>query len=95
MTQYTKSNHSDTARSLAQAVRQFVDTHIIPAEAELVTAGEASPLSKQLNCRAREAGLWGVFYPLSHGGKITSLEDYLLVAEQEGCLLYTSPSPRD
>lgn len=84
MTHCTKSNHSDTARSLAQALRQFVDTHIIPAEAELAKGDESSPLIKQLNGMAREAGLWGLFYPLSHGGQIASLEDYLLVAEQEG-----------
>ncbi len=81
---YYKSNHSDVARTLAQTLRQFIDTHIIPVEAELAKSGESSPLMTQLNSMAREAGLWGLFYPLSHGGKIASLEDYLLVAEQEG-----------
>lgn len=81
---YYKSTHSDTARALAQALRQFVDTQIIPVEAELAKTDESSPLIKQLSSKARDAGLWGLFYPLSHGGKIASLEDYLLVAEQEG-----------
>jgi acyl-CoA dehydrogenase len=58
---------------------------IIPNEAQLAEDSN-SPfrLQSELTEAARLAGLWGLFYPLSHGGKIASLEDYLIVAEQEG-----------
>jgi acyl-CoA dehydrogenase len=58
---------------------------IIPNESGLGGGGDASfRLQSELTEKARSAGLWGLFYPLSHGGKIASLEDYLIVAEQEG-----------
>ena len=78
------STHSETARTLASAVRQFVNEQIIPLEAKLLQGGESSDLIQQLTAKARAQGLWGLHYPLAHGGQIASLEDYLLVAEQEG-----------
>lgn len=79
------SSTTQLVNELAQAVRAFVDEFVIPHEAELAAGGEvAAQLEAQLTQQAREAGLWGCFYPPSHGGKITKLEDYLLVAEQEG-----------
>jgi acyl-CoA dehydrogenase len=80
-----KSPHTALARSLASSVRKFVDDMIVPNEALLAEGGDAaSRLQAELSEKARRAGLWGLFYPLSHGGKIASLEDYLIVAEQEG-----------
>ncbi len=79
------SGHRETARALAQKVREFVDEIIIPNEPQLSRPGaQALQLQSDLALEARQAGLYGLFYPLSHGGKIASLEDYLLVAEQEG-----------
>ncbi|MGZ5076829.1 MAG: acyl-CoA dehydrogenase family protein [Methylobacter sp.] len=77
--------HSESARSLAIEVKKFVDELIIPNELKLAGEGHSSSvLQGELTEKARSAGLWGLFYPLSHGGKIASLEDYLIVAEQEG-----------
>ena len=80
-----KTTHTETAKQLARAVNVFVETEIIPNEPLLAQQGERSlRLQSDLSQKARQAGLRGLFYPLSHGGKIASLEDYLLVAEQEG-----------
>ena len=80
-----KTTHTETAKQLARAVNVFVETEIIPNEPLLAQQGEQSlRLQSDLAQKARQAGLRGLFYPLSHGGKIASLEDYLLVAEQEG-----------
>src|SRR5687768_4060908 len=80
-----QSVHTEPARALSHEVRRFVDEMIIPNESGLGGGGDASfRLQSELTEKARSAGLWGLFYPLSHGGKIASLEDYLIVAEQEG-----------
>ncbi|MBN9125198.1 MAG: acyl-CoA dehydrogenase [Nitrosospira sp. 56-18] len=87
---YNKSDHTALARSLSIEMRKFVDETIIPNEARLAQDGEASSrLQSELIEKARHAGLWGLFYPFSHGGKIVSLEDYLIVAEQEGRTEYS------
>jgi acyl-CoA dehydrogenase len=58
---------------------------VIPNEVQLAEDSNSSlRLQSELTEAARLAGLWGLFYPLSCGGKIASLEDYLIVAEQEG-----------
>jgi acyl-CoA dehydrogenase len=78
-------SHTEAARSLSREVRKFVDKVIIPCEPRLAEGGDsAAQLQSELTEKARRAGLWGLFYPLSHGGKIASLEDYLIVGEQEG-----------
>ncbi len=79
-----KATHTKLARSLARQVSEFVDGMIIPNESLLAQAGNQSMLRSYLTNRARATGLCGLFYPLSQGGKIASLEDYLIVAEQEG-----------
>ncbi|SFE34631.1 acyl-CoA dehydrogenase family protein [Nitrosomonas sp. Nm166] len=80
-----KAAHSKLARSLARQVSAFVDEMIIPNEPLLAQQSDRSrQLQFDLMNKARSAGLCGLFYPLSHGGKIASLEDYLIVAEQEG-----------
>ncbi|MBN9132875.1 MAG: acyl-CoA/acyl-ACP dehydrogenase [Nitrosospira multiformis] len=79
------SSHTEAARSLSREVRKFVDKVVIPCEPRLAEGGDlAAQLQAELTEKARRAGFWGLFYPLSHGGKIASLEDYLIVAEQEG-----------
>jgi len=82
---FNKTAHTETAKALAREVGIFVDEMIIPNEPILAQPGEQSlQLQSDLANKARQAGLCGLFYPLSHGGKIASLEDYLLIAEQEG-----------
>lgn len=77
--------HSALAQSLAEQTRHFVDKRIIPNEAALSKGDDvAEMIHSQLTEEARKEGLWGLYYPLSYGGKLSSLEDYLLVAEQEG-----------
>ncbi|MBS0300457.1 MAG: acyl-CoA dehydrogenase family protein [Proteobacteria bacterium] len=80
-----KTTHTETAQALARKVNAFVDEMIIPNEPILAQQSEQSfRLQSDLANKARQAGLCGLFYPLTHGGKIALLEDYLLVAEQEG-----------
>lgn len=77
--------HAELARSLAREVKVFVDEMIIPNEPLLAHDSELSlSMQSDLMNKARLLGLCGLFYPLSHGGKIASLEEYLFVAEQEG-----------
>ena len=79
------SNHTTLAKSLAEQVRKFVDEEIIPNESLLSKDRNTTfLLHSDLISKAKSAGLWGLFHPLSYGGKIASLEDYLLIAEQEG-----------
>jgi acyl-CoA dehydrogenase len=80
-----ESHHTTLVKSLAEQVRKFVDEQIIPNESLLSKDRNTTfLLHTELINKARSAGLWGLFYPLSYGGKIASLEDYLLIAEQEG-----------
>lgn len=77
------------ARVLAGQVRRFVRDVIVPHEAELSAGGErAVALQGELSDRARRAGLWGLYYPVEVGGRVGSLHDYLLIAEQEGASEY-------
>ncbi|MXS82745.1 acyl-CoA dehydrogenase family protein [Nitrosomonas oligotropha] len=82
---FNKAVHTELARSLAREVKAFVDEMIIPYESLLARTDEQSlRMQADLMDKARSAGLCGLFYPLSHGGKINSLEDYMIVTEQEG-----------
>jgi acyl-CoA dehydrogenase len=75
----------EPALGLARQVRTFIDEQVIPREPELAgDSASASACQDELATQARIAGLWGLFYPASHGGKLASLADYLWVAEQEG-----------
>ena len=58
---------------------------VIPAE-PILEKGDAESTAKLLDLaeKARAAGLWGLFFPAALGGKISSLEDYLVAGEQEG-----------
>lgn len=74
-----------TAQELAQKVKLFVNENVLPHEVALAQGdNQSSILLKKLTQQASELGLSGLFYPLDWGGKLDSLEDYLLVAEQEG-----------
>lgn len=77
------------ARVLAGRVRHFVGHDIVPHEPVLAGGGaRAAALLAGLSARARRAGLWGMYYPAELGGRVASLRDYLLVAEQEGASEY-------
>lgn len=77
-------------KSLANEVGKFVDELVIPKEQQLVRKGNCSSrLLSELTENARSAGLWGIFYPHEYGGKVDSLEDYMVVAEQEGRTVFT------
>src|SRR5690625_2024032 len=70
---------SARAAELTAAVREFINTHIVPVEPEIhaeVTrrrlAGEdpwaVDPRVVELQTRAREQGLWNLFLPAGHEG---------------------------
>lgn len=74
-----------SAKYLAQQVKQFVNESVLPHELALAQGDDQSnSLLLKLTKQAQELSLSGIFYPLDWGGKLDSLEDYLLVAEQEG-----------
>ncbi|MEV7287899.1 AMP-binding protein [Streptomyces sp. NPDC093252] len=76
---------SRTITELAATVRDFVEQEILPAEPVLQGDGpDARRLLLELRARAREAGLWGLGFPVAVGGPGPALADYLLIAEQEG-----------
>ncbi len=71
--------------ALARRVRQFVDEQILPHETRLSAENdEAKALTRELSKLARASGVFGIFYPLEHDGRLASLVDYIQVAEQEG-----------
>ncbi|MEN9868705.1 MAG: hypothetical protein RL748_4295 [Pseudomonadota bacterium] len=81
------ANDVDTAfaTDLCQRMQAFVRTAILPQESHLATNGPDAPqLRQRLYESARQAGLWGLFYPQSMGGKLTQLAAYLPVGEAEG-----------
>ncbi len=77
----------ELAVKLARQVKAFVDEKIIPYESQLMQCDQSSRLLQaDLIQQARASGLCNLFYPLlcNGGGKLASLEDYLINAEQEG-----------
>ena len=66
--------HSSRAADLAERVRTFVDTEVLPAE-EVITADilarrargadpwTVHPLIEELKTKARSGGLWNLFLP--------------------------------
>ncbi|SFK47451.1 acyl-CoA dehydrogenase [Nitrosomonas aestuarii] len=85
-----KKEPAALAKLLANEVRNFIDELVIPNEQQLSRKGRrASRMISELTDQARSAGLWGLFYPYEYGGKIDSLEDYLVVAEQEGRTVFS------
>ena len=71
--------HSSRAADLAERVRTFVDTEVLPAE-EVITADilarrargadpwTVHPLIEELKTKARSGGLWNLFLPAGHEG---------------------------
>ena len=74
-------------------LRTFMDAHIYPNEAKyhaelnaLTNRFTTVPLMEELKAKAREAGLWNLFVPASHGG-LTNAE-YAPLAEIMGRVLW-------
>lgn len=80
----TAAGQADLA-DLASQVRQWLHRQVIPIEADLDGGGpEAVRQMDRLSGMAREAGLWGLHYPLACGGRVGRLAQYLPIAEAEG-----------
>lgn len=83
--------YSDKVAGLIAQVRAFMDEHVYPNEAAMEHQVEADPwstpaLMEELKVKARAAGLWNLFLPLSYGkysAGLTNLE-YAPLAEEMG-----------
>lgn len=73
---------SPRSLELQTRVRDFMETHVIPAEAEyfaqqdaLADRWDSPPIMEDLKAKAKAAGLWNLFLPESHlGAGLTNLE---------------------
>ena len=81
--------YASNVQELRRRVSEFMDEHIFPHEEEMLrqisTGDRWQPpeLMETLKARAREAGLWNLWQPKSHGGTLTNLE-YAPLAELMG-----------
>ena len=82
------------AQTIKDHLLAFMDEHIYPNEThyhEQLNAMEnrfqTVPLMEELKAKAREAGLWNLFVPASHGG--LSNADYAPLAEIMGRVLWS------
>jgi acyl-CoA dehydrogenase len=77
---------SELARPLLERARLFVDRELIPLEPELLSKGFVAMLPEldALRAKAKEAGLWAPFLPVSLGGAGLGLTDYAHVSEVLG-----------
>jgi alkylation response protein AidB-like acyl-CoA dehydrogenase len=91
-------DYSPRTRDLIERVRDFMDTHIYPAESVYAEQHAAfgkdryrvPPILEELKDRARAAGLWNLFLPHSpHGYGLTNLE-YAPLAEIMGEIYWAS-----
>lgn len=81
----TTNSEFRSAMHYAESVRNFVNNNILPHEVDLARQGaNHKELLHSLKVEAAAQGLRGLFYPKAYGGKIESLEAYVLIAEQEG-----------
>ena len=86
--------YSDTTRALLDRLLRFMDQHIYPNEEHyhaqlnaLPNRFSTVPLMEELKAKAREAGLWNLFMPASHGG-LTN-EQYAPLAEIMGRVMWS------
>ena len=81
--------YAPRVQELRQRVAAFMDEHIFPNEEEMLrqiaTGDRWQPpvLMEELKDHARNAGLWNLWQPVSHGGTLTNLE-YAPLAELMG-----------
>jgi acyl-CoA dehydrogenase len=76
--------HSDKVKTLQARLARFMDEHIYVNEGRWQAEIEANTragrrwtpvaLLDGLKAKAREAGLWNLWWPKSHGGTLTNLE---------------------
>ena len=86
--------HSAKVRELIARLEAFMAEHIYPVEKTYAEelAAAANPWRtparmEALKAKAREAGLWNLFYPHEHGGQLTNLE-YAPLAEIMGRVMW-------
>ncbi|MEI6893542.1 MAG: acyl-CoA dehydrogenase family protein [Colwellia sp.] len=87
--------YSDKVNSLIQRLNQFMDDYVYPVEDEMVKEFSDNPwstpdLMERLKDKAKEAGLWNLFLPLSYGqysAGLTNLE-YAPLAEIMGKMIW-------
>jgi acyl-CoA dehydrogenase len=79
-----------TTIRLRDALQDFMDSHVYPAESVFARQIEDSedpwtipPVIEQLKAEARERGLWNLFLPGDHGAGLTNLQ-YAPLAEITG-----------
>ena len=89
--------YSDKVKHLVQQVRDFMEAHIFPNEALFTQQIAAQPwetpeIVLQLKEKARSAGLWNLFLPVTYGeysAGLTNME-YAPLAEEMGRVLWAS-----
>lgn len=82
---------SDHAKSLLDKSRKFIDNEVIPIEAEYFKELRSKtdrwvvlPVISELKSKARELGLWNLFFPDDiHGAGLNNVE-YAHIAEETG-----------
>ncbi len=87
--------YSDKVNSLIVRLNQFMDDYVYPVEDEMVKEFSDNPwstpdLMERLKDKAKEAGLWNLFLPLSYGqysAGLTNLE-YAPLAEIMGKIIW-------
>jgi acyl-CoA dehydrogenase len=76
--------HSDKVKALQAKLTRFMDEHVYPNEQRFhdeVAANRAkgnawipTQVVEELKPKAREQGLWNLWWPQTHGGELTNLE---------------------
>ncbi|HEY5221486.1 MAG TPA: acyl-CoA dehydrogenase family protein [Microbacteriaceae bacterium] len=91
-------SHDARTLQLTDQVRSFLHDHVLPAEAVLseqlaAAPGEWSPrpVVRELQDRARAAGLWNLFLPGEHGAGLNNLQ-YAPIAELTGWSMRLGPA---
>lgn len=90
-------SHDAGTLELIDRVRSFIDENVVPAEAvlteQLAAAPDAwspRPIVRELQQKARDAGLWNLFLPGERGAGLTNLQ-YAPLAERTGWSLRLAP----
>lgn len=84
-------NPSSAGKALIARVTEFVETRILPIEADyyrelksLDNRWVVLPIIEELKAEAKKQGLWNLFLPKSEYGAGVSNADYAMMAEQMG-----------
>ena len=97
----------ETIKQLVDLIERFVRERLVPNEERLASEGR---LPDDILEEMKALGLFGLTIPEEYGGLGLTMEEEILVSialgrtspafrsimgTNNGCLLYTSPSPRD